>query len=181
MEKIKNFLNKHKQLILYSFFGVTTTILSFAAWYITMELGVLIWHDDKGEPTWGLDIAGSTVQWVVGVITAFISNKKWVFVDADKGVRVTIRQFISFTCSRLLTFFIETFLNLGLIEVFVRLGYKSFHLDIFKYEFDVTERIWAKILTAVAVVVINYVMSKLVVFRQPKKKGENKDKIASKK
>ena len=157
---------------MYMIFGILTTVASFAAWYLTMEIGVLFWHDGEGEPTMGLDIVGSSVQWVVGVITAFITNKKWVFVDADKGVGVTVRQFVSFTCSRILTYFIETVLNLGLIAAFAGLGYKTFTLNLIGYPFDVSERIWAKLLTAVAVVIINYVLSKLLVFRKSKKKAE---------
>ncbi len=169
-EKIKAFYNKHKQLILYGFFGVLVTMVSFAAWKITMELGVLVWHDDKGEPTMFLDVLGSSVQWVVGVATAFITNKKWVFVDAERGWRVTIRQLVSFTGSRVLTFFIEALANLGLIEVFDLVGYKGFHIDIFGiYEFDIDGRLWAKVLTAVIVVILNYIISKLFVFKNTKK------------
>lgn len=172
IEKIKKLCVKHKQIILYLVFGFVTTVASLGAWYATMELGVLFWHDGNGEPTAGLDIVGSTVQWVVGVLVAFVTNKKWVFVDADKGVRVTVRQFATFTSSRVLTYILEVLMNLGLIWVFTALGYKSFTLNLVVYSLDVTERIWAKFLTAVAVVITNYVLSKLLVFRKSAKKKE---------
>ena len=109
---------------------------------------------------------GSTVQWVVGVVVAFVTNKKWVFVEADKGVRVTARQFAVFTGSRVLTLFMEMGMNIGTIFIFQFFGYQTFTL----LGFDVTERIWAKAITAVAVVIANYVLSKLLVFRKKKPK-----------
>lgn len=166
MQTIKNFYVKHKQIILYFVFGIITTVASLGAWYLTIHVGVLFWADENGEPTVLLDAVGSTVQWVVGVVVAFVTNKKWVFVEADKGVRVTARQFAVFTGSRVLTLFMEMGMNIGTIFIFQFFGYQTFTL----LGFDVTERIWAKAITAVAVVIANYVLSKLLVFRKKKPK-----------
>ena len=165
VKKLKDFYLKHKEIINYLIFGVITTVASLGAWYATMKIGVFFLFDEEGEPTVLLDAIGSTVQWVVGVAVAFITNKKFVFVDAEKGVWVTVRQLMAFTGSRVLTYFLELFMNIGMIWVFETLGYKTFEL----FGFDVTERIWAKVITAVIVVVTNYVVSKLFVFKRKKK------------
>ena len=81
--KLKSFCKKHREIIAYLIFGVITTVASLGAWYATMKLGVLFLSDEQGNPTTLLDAIGSTVQWVVGVLVAFVTNKKWVFV----GVR----------------------------------------------------------------------------------------------
>ena len=170
MNKLKGFYSKHKEIINYFVFGVITTVASLAAWYLTMHVGVIFLHDEAGEPTTLLDAIGSTVQWVVGVAVAFVTNKKFVFVDAEKGVRVTIRQLVAFTGSRVLTYFMELFMNIGMIWVFEICGYRAFHL----FGFEVTDRIWAKLITAVFVVLTNYVISKLFVFRKKKEKKVEK-------
>ncbi len=168
MARLKAFYLKHREVILYLFFGVLCTAVSMGTWYLTMRLGVFFLSDENGDPTTLLDAIGSTTQWIVGVLAAFITNKKWVFVDAERGWRVSLRQFSVFTGSRVLTYFMELFANIGMIFLFQRLGYVSFHI----LSFEVSERIWAKALTAVAVVIANYFISKLLVFRKKGKKRE---------
>ena len=165
VKRLKDFYSKHKEIINYFVFGIITTVASLAAWYATISFGVFFMADETGDPTMLLDAIGSTVQWIVGVVVAFITNKKFVFVDAERGVWVTIRQLTAFTGSRVLTYFLELFMNIGMIWVFETLGYVSFEL----LGFEVTERIWAKLLTAVVVVLTNYVVSKLFVFKRKKK------------
>lgn len=161
LEKLKGLYDKHKEIILYLFFGFVTTVVSLGAWYLTMKVGVLFLADENGEPTTLLDAIGSTVQWVVGVAVAFITNKKFVFTSAEKGIGVTVKQVLTFTASRVLTYFMELFMNIGTIWIFQALGYRAFTL----LGFNVDERIWAKAITSVAVVIANYVISKLLVFR----------------
>ena len=165
INKLKSFYQKHKELINYFVFGIITTVLSLGAWYATITVGVLFMADESGEPTMLLDAIGSTIQWVVGVAVAFITNKKFVFVDAEKGIWITVRQLTAFTGSRVLTYFMEMFMNIGMIWVFESLGYKTFEI----FGFDITERIWAKLITAVAVVLTNYVISKIFIFKRKKK------------
>ncbi|MBQ8849649.1 MAG: GtrA family protein [Clostridia bacterium] len=167
--RLKSFYEKHKEIISYLFFGVVTTVVSLGAWYLTMKVGVLFLNDGNGEPTTLLDAIGSTVQWVVGVAVAFITNKKFVFTDAEKGLGVTLRQLLTFTGSRVLTYFMEMGMNIGTIWAFQALGYRAFEV----LGFCVDERIWAKAITAVAVTIANYVISKLFVFR---KKSQAKEK-----
>lgn len=159
-------IHKKKQLILYLLFGLITSVLSLAAWYLTLHLGVLIWHDGEGNPTAFLDVLGSTSQWIVGVVVAFVTNKKWVFVDAEHGLRVTMRQFGVFSGSRVATYVMEVLLNLGVIALFEALHYRAPILPLFRLSIELTGRIWAKLITSVTVVVVNYFISKLVVFRR---------------
>lgn len=169
IDKIKNLYLKHKEVILYFVFGIITTVASFVAWWLTIKIGVIFWHDENGDPTMWLDALGSTTQWISGVLVAFFTNRKWVFVNAERGFRVGVRQLIVFSGSRVLTYFIELGMNLAMIELFQWAGYQSFKL----IGFEITERLWAKAITAVIVVVANYFISKLLVFR---KSAKNKEK-----
>ena len=160
-EKIMNLIQKKKQLILYLLFGAVTTVVSLFACYVTLKLGTLIWHDEKGDPTAFVDILGSTSQWVVGVLVAFFTNKKWVFTGAERGVATTAKQFGKFAGGRVITYFVEVFVNLGAIALLEWLGYRAFAL----IGIEITARFWAKMISSVIVVVSNYFISKLIVFK----------------
>ncbi len=170
MNKIKEFYRKHKEIILYLLFGAVTTVVSLTACFLTLKLGVLFIHDENGNPTELLDVLGSTVQWVSGVTVAFITNKIWVFTQAEKGASSTAKQLFKFAGGRVVTYFLEVAVNLGAIALFEGLGYNAFML----IGISVTARLWAKLISSFCVVVANYFISKLIVFRN-KNRQENTD------
>ena len=172
MEKIKALLQKKKQLILYLCFGFLTTVVSLLAWYATLKFGVLIWHDEKGEPTAFLDILGSTTQWVSGVLVAFVTNKLWVFTEADKGIRVTLRQLAVFSGSRVVTYFLEVGINLGGIALLEALRCPIFVINLWVVSLTVDARLWAKVISSVVIIFSNYFISKLFVFRKKRLKSQ---------
>ena len=172
MDRICAFVKKRKQLILYLVFGVLTTAVSLLAWYLTLQYGVRIWSDENGEPTAFLDILGSTTQWVSGVLVAFITSKIWVFTEAEKGWRVTLRQFTVFVTSRLLTYFLEVGINLGAIASLEAVGCPSIPVGVFGVAFVIDARLWAKVISSIVIVISNYLISKLLVFRGSRKESE---------
>ncbi len=164
MKKINAFYDKHKQLILYFSFGIITTVVSLGVCFLTLKLGVVFLHDENGEPTELLDILGSTAQWLSGVLVAFVTNKKWVFTGADRGTRSTLSQLTKFAGGRVLTYFLEVIVNLASIALLESIGYKAFTL----IGISVTARVWAKLISSVIIVITNYFISKLFVFRNKK-------------
>ena len=170
MEKIKKIYEKHKEIILYLLFGVITTVASLAACFITLKVGVLFdfLRGADGEPTELLDVIGSCVQWVTGVLVAFYTNKKWVFTGSEQGKEATLKQLITFSGARVATLFVEIVINLGMIALFDLAGYKPIELDLIILTLALTSRLWAKVVSSIVVVVSNYFISKLIVF---KKKG----------
>jgi len=166
MEKLKALYQKYKEIILYLIFGVITTIVSLAACFVTLKVGVIFINDGNGNPTELLDIIGSTVQWVTGVLVAFFTNKKWVFTDAEKGKSAGVRQFFTFCGSRVATYFIEVIINLGVIALFDGLGYAPITLNLLVMSLALTSRFWAKVVSSIVVVVSNYFISKLLVFKK---------------
>lgn len=177
MEHIKEMIRRRKQLILYLLFGAFTTVCSLLACYITLRVGVVFWHDEQGDPTAGLDILGSASQWVVGVLVAFFTNKKWVFTEAEHGKKATWKQLGVFSGSRVFTFILEAGINLGVIAFLEALHYSSPAIGLFGWQMELSERIWAKIVSSVVVVVTNYYISKLVVFRKKDKNSAETDGV----
>ena len=166
MKKIINFYEKHKQLILYLLFGVITTVISLGVCFITLKVGVKFMHDEAGEPTELLDIIGSTTQWISGVLVAFITNRLWVFTDAERGAKAGFKQLAVFSGSRVATYFIEVAINLGVIALFDLFDYKAPTLNLIFFSLVLTSRIWAKLVSSVVVVISNYFISKLLVFKK---------------
>lgn len=164
MSKIKILYEKYKEIILYLFFGVVTTVASLAVCYLTLKVGVIFWHNEKGEPTRLLDVLGSVLQWVSGVLVAFYTNKKWVFTKAQKGKTSTARQLAAFSGARVSTLLLEIVINLAVIAIFDSLGYVAPTISLVFFSFALTSRIWAKLISSVLVVVSNYFLSKFFVF-----------------
>lgn len=167
-KKVHTVLQKHKQVILYLAFGVITTVCSLGSCFLTLRWGVRIWHDEAGEPTAFLDVLASTIQWVVGVIVSFLTNKKFVFTEADHGLHVSVRQFTTFAGSRIMTYFLEVGANLGIIALLELFGYRTWIL----LGMSLTTRFWAKAVSSAVVVITNYYISKLLVFRKKDRERE---------
>ncbi len=152
MNKIKELIIKYKELITYFIFGVLTTLVNWAV-YTALVFAL---PDSIQE---GVKITVSNaVAWVAGVIFAFITNKIWVFESKSFEMDICIKEFISFVAARAVTGVIEI-LGVPLL-VKIGLNQRIFGVD----------AALAKVIVSVVVVVLNYVFSKLVVFKNKKNK-----------
>lgn len=151
MSKIKELWLKYKEVILYLVFGVLTTIVSWGSYALfEMSLGTFI------TDTIILSSIANVLSWIVAVLFAFITNKLWVFESKSfKGI-VVIKELGTFVGSRLLTGVLEW---VG-VPLLMLIGLDQ---DIFGIE-----GMLAKVLISVIVVILNYVLSKLLVFRKKK-------------
>ena len=87
----------------------------------------------------------NVISWFFAVLFAYITNRKFVF-ESESGF--LLKEIVSFYVSRLLT--------LGIEELVLFVGVSLFHADAFI----------VKLFAQVIVVVANYILSKLVVFRK---------------
>jgi putative flippase GtrA len=142
MEKIKELYTKYKEVINYLIFGVLTTIVSLATKYL------LLFTILDAENGIQLQIA-VVVSWIVACTFAYITNRIWVFESKSKEV---IKEAIKFYVSRLAT-----------------LGLEMLIMFIFVTALGLNTHMWVIVWTIFAQVVIvigNYVLSKLIVFRK---------------
>lgn len=89
-------------------------------------------------------------SWVLAVLFAYITNKIWVFNAPTRTVGELLKQMLSFFAGRLAT--------LGLEELIL-------------FVFVTKLSLWpmgVKLAAQVAVIVANYIISKLLVFRKPR-------------
>lgn len=127
---------KYRELILYFGIGIITTVINFAVYYIMKDVFLFDY------------ITANIIAWFVSVISAYITNKIWVFDSIDCSFRTVFCQFLSFAGFRVFSGAAETLL----IYIFV---------DCFMWSENIV-----KIPVAVIVVVSNYLFSKLFVFKK---------------
>ena len=136
---LKNFLEllrKYQDVLSYLFFGVLTTVVNFLVYYPLTNL-------------LGMNATlANVIAWAVSVAFAFVTNKPFVFKSHDWSASVVVQE---------LTLFVGTRIGSGALEtamIFLLVDCLSLDGNIIK------------IAVSVLVVVINYIGSKLLVFRK---------------
>lgn len=89
----------------------------------------------------------TTLSWLAAVLFAFVTNRKYVFQSQAKTVNQISKEAIAFLMSRVGTWVFET---VGLIFLIDGIG---------------MGQMLPKYIMSVVVIVMNYILSKLVVFR----------------
>ncbi len=136
MDKIIQLVKKYWSIISYLFFGVVTTVVNMVVYYLCYHL-------------WGISSDLSTViAWVIAVLTAFLTNKPFVFGSHDWSPKVLLPEAGSFFGCRL---------GSGLVELVLM------HITV---EMLGLPGMLMKLLVNVIVVILNYVASNLLVFRK---------------
>ena len=136
MEKLKALIIKYYDILVYLVFGVLTTVVNYIVYLPCYNV-------------LGLSSSVSNlIAWVVAVAFAFVTNKPFVFRSHDWSAKTLVPE---------LTRFIGTRLGSGGLETLILL--------IFVDWLGMNGNIW-KLITSVLVVVLNYIGSKLLVFRK---------------
>ena len=130
--------HQHEEIFNYIIVGGLTTVVSLAAYYIS----VLTFLDPNVG--WQLQIA-NLFSWVCAVAFAYVTNRIFVFKSKEKN---KFKEITSFVSSRVMTLL----LDMGIMGLFVTI----LHFN------DKT----MKLVVQVVVTVLNYVLSKLFVFKK---------------
>lgn len=133
---------RYRMIVNYLIFGVATTLVNWVVY--SLMVGGL-------EASMNI---GNIVAWLASVVFAFFTNKIWVFESRKWDPLIMIKEGASFIGSRLISGVFE----IGTLPLLVNVGLNQplFGIDGFV----------AKILVSVVVVVLNYVFSKLFVFKE---------------
>lgn len=152
MKKIKELILKYKELIVYVIFGGLTTVVNLVVFTLSgMALG-----DERY-------LVSNVIAWFAAVIFAYITNKLWVFESKSWSIKVLLKEIPSFFAARVLSFLIEEF---GLYVFVDLLSFNEISLKFLSFE--IGGELIAKVILAVIVVILNYVFSKLVIFKKKK-------------
>jgi len=145
MQKIKQLYFKYKEIINYLIFGVLTTVVSLATKYS------LLFTILDAANALQLQIA-VIISWIAACLFAYITNRIWVFESKSKEI---VKEMIKFFAARLAT-----------------LGMEMLIMFIFVTALGLNTDIWVVVWTLVAQVLViigNYILSKLIVFKKKKK------------
>lgn len=143
---ISKIFEKYKELILYLLFGFLTTVVSLVVYYL-LTISLL----DPNNAVC-LQIA-NIISWVCGVAFAYFTNRKYVFESKNAN---KFKEATSFVSARIIT------LLLDMLLMGVGVSVLNFNDKIMK------------IISQFLVIVLNYVFSKLFVFRSDKNEKNNK-------
>ena len=161
-----------KEIVLYLIFGVATTLVN---WIVYLLFNNLIFNRFFSENT--AMTAANAVAWFLAVLFAFVTNKLIVFKSKEKTARILIPELLSFYASRGLTGLLEIFVPTLLVNAgttFTLLGDGGIFPNAlrdsgFIYTTLSDRGLVPKMIVAVVVIILNYVFSKLIVFRKKKK------------
>lgn len=147
-KKLNGFLKKlfSREILLYLIFGVLTTVVNFVCFYLLFALfGKTGMFSEKIS----VHIA-NVIAWIVSVVFAFFVNKLFVFESKSMKVGIFFKEILMFVCARLVSLGVE---EAGLFFLNNIIGMNA---------------IMVKIIMAVVIVVLNYIFSKLLIFRKNK-------------
>lgn len=167
---MKQFFKKYREIILYLVFGVVTTAVAFVTYLAVFAVAEHIFGmpmEDKTSLVYTtVYLIAQILQWVVAVLVAFYTNRRWVFTEADHSKGSLGKQLVLFAGSRVATFVLDVVATYGFIQLFnlwIDANNPPRLLGI-----SLTAELWAKVVVSVLVIVANYVLSKLLVFRKKK-------------
>lgn len=133
---IQRFIKKYWGFILYSAFGMLTTIANYLVYiplYNFLHLSAVV---------------SNAAAWIAAVLVAFLTNKPFVFKSRDWSAKVVIPELIKFLGCRISSGVGETIFLLVAVDIFNGDG-----------------NIW-KVVTSVLVIIFNYLGSKHFVFHK---------------
>ena len=85
------FYVKNKEMLLYLFFGVLTTAVSFVTAGISKVL-----LEQAGIGKGGVSTTSTVISWICAVTFAYITNRIWVFESEAEGKKAIISEAASF-------------------------------------------------------------------------------------
>ena len=135
-DTLRTLLQKHREIVSYIFWGVMTTAVNYAAYFLLRNVFLV--------PL----VAGNAAAWAVSVLFAYFVNKLFVFRSKDWAWRVALRELWQMVASRLFSLGLE----MAVMWCFVDL-LRCPHLAV-------------KLAANVVVVIVNYVLSKWIIFRK---------------
>lgn len=137
---IINIYKKNKEVVNYLIFGILTTLINLLTYFILTS----IWLDASKV----IELQGANIiSWITAVIFAYFTNRKYVFDSKNNN---KIKEIFSFFIARLATLVVDM--------IIMYLGVNILFLN----------DKFVKIISQIIVIVANYVLSKLFVFKKSK-------------
>jgi putative flippase GtrA len=129
-------IKKNKEIIMYLIFGVLTTLVNIVTYTISTRI-------------FNIDVYSSNViAWLVSVLFAYLTNRKYVFNSKAKSIKEISKEIFSFYICRVATFLIDMLMMYLMVDMMK------------------IDDLISKIVVNVVVIILNYIFSKLIIFRK---------------
>ncbi len=138
IQQIRKLYQKYEEIIAYLIVGVLNTLVSWAA-FAAFAFTIL-----DAQIVWQ-NILLSVISWVAGVTFGYIMNRKYVFKSKEPNIW---KEFLQFCGGRISTGLLDPVMMVLLVNIM--------HVNEFV----------SKLLVSVLVMVGNYIISKLFVFKK---------------
>ncbi|MBR3349677.1 MAG: GtrA family protein [Solobacterium sp.] len=133
---MKELLLRNKHVILYVVFGALTTAVNIVSYWLMSRFLHL-----------SVEIS-TAAAWVLSVLFAYVTNRTWVFESRAKGTEAIAKEIVSFFLSRLST---------GVLDWLI--------MFVFVTKLSLPD-MPVKLASNVIVIVLNYILSRFLVFRK---------------
>lgn len=134
-EKLVKLLNKYKEVVLYCIFGGLTTVINIITYFLLSRVLSINY------------LVSNIIAWILSVLFAYVTNKIFVFQSKNIELRYLVNEILAFIGCRLFS----GILDIGIMYVFV---------DILSFNDFII-----KILANIVVIALNYIFSKLMIFK----------------
>jgi putative flippase GtrA len=140
-KKLKKLYKKYREVIVYILLGGVATLINWVSAYL-----LKLFLDE--QIVWQ-NVVINTVAWIAANAFAYPALRKWVFKSKNKHI---LKECLEFFSSRIITWVLE----IALMALTVNALHMNFWLS--------------KVLVGLVIVVANYAVSKLIVFRKKRRK-----------
>ena len=131
---IKNLFERYKSFLAYAFFGVCTTLVNLGAYRVFYGVFALA------------NVAATVLAWLLAVVFAFVTNKFFVFGSPSLNAKTVAAELAKFFVCRIAT---------GVLDVAIM------YIAVDRMRWNAL--LW-KFVSNIAVIILNYAASKLVIF-----------------
>ena len=142
MEKVKELYQRHRQIILYVFFGGCTTVVDFVVYWLCYDVCNIE------------NVVSTAISLIAAILFAFLTNRIWVFQSRTKGMRAFLLQMAEFYGCRLFSSLFTLIAMWWTVDMMHWNG------------------LLMKLLVNVVVIIWNYIASKFMIFRNRTGKAE---------
>lgn len=153
-EKLNAFVKS--ELFSYLFFGVCTTLINIVIFQLS--------YAALGIPT----LIANVIAWVASVAFAYVTNRLFVFhseVNSTKGI---LREVSAFVGARVFSLLFDELIMWLLVDVMGYTVIERLTAQILNCEVQDAKSLIAKLCSNVVVVILNFIFSKLFIFKKDK-------------
>lgn len=138
IDKVKNIYSTNKEVVNYLVFGVLTTVINLATYFILTSVFL--------DASNGIELQiANVIAWVVAVVFAYVTNRKYVFASQNED---KLKELGNFFIARLATLLVD------MVIMYLGVNVLSFNDKLIK------------IISQFTVIVSNYILSKIFVFKK---------------